>query len=44
MKKKHPTIPNFTMIPNSQILMVDSTLINQVIYAKDTDSDDHYGA
>ena len=41
MKVKDPTMPNFTLIPDSQSLMVDPTSINDIKYAKEADDDDH---
>ena len=43
MKAKDPTLPNFTLIPNSQSSMVDPTSINQVKYAKEANDDNHDG-
>ena len=43
MKVKDPTMPNFTLIPDYQSLMVDPTSINQVNYAKEANDNDHDG-
>jgi len=42
MKVKDPTMPNFTLIPDSQSLMVDPTSINDIKYAKEADDDDDH--